>query len=243
MVKTEQVEINGKSVPVSGAEEFLQLAIDSAKFKDWVARLDPRFTVDSIEVQSVDVFGSRGVGFLKINPVVRNEAGNVVPAIAFIRGGCVAILVILECDGRDYVLLTTQARPPICAYDYHEIPAGMLDGDGKFSGVAAKELQQETGIELSEGMLYDLTDMIPGELGIYPSAGGSDEFIRYYVYRESVTRQRLGELQGRLTGVPGENEYIALEVMPLSTACGVVSDGKFWTALGLYYVARGQGRR
>ena len=34
---------------------------------------------------------------------------------------------------------------------------GMLDGDGKFSGVAAKELREETGLEVDEQELVDMT--------------------------------------------------------------------------------------
>ena len=74
-----------------------------------------------------------------------------VPGVVFLRGGAVAILVLLKCDGKTYVLLCRQPRAPVGRSDFPEIPAGMLDGDGKFAGVAAKEMEEETGLVIKEG--------------------------------------------------------------------------------------------
>jgi len=46
----------------------------------------------------------------------------------------VAILVLLECDGEQYTILTRQARVPAGYFRFPEIPAGMLDGSGHFAG-------------------------------------------------------------------------------------------------------------
>lgn len=51
-----------------------------------------------------------------------------------------------------------------------ECPAGMLDEDGNFIGVAAKELKEETGLEIEEKKLIPLGS-------IYPSPGGCDEEV------------------------------------------------------------------
>ena len=51
------------------------------------------------------------------------------------RGGSVGILVVLECDGTEYTVLTRQARVPMGTANLPEIPAGMLDGSGNFKGV------------------------------------------------------------------------------------------------------------
>lgn len=40
------------------------------------------------------------------------------------RGGAVGILVILECDEKEYTVLTVQARVPIANPAFAEIPAG-----------------------------------------------------------------------------------------------------------------------
>jgi ADP-sugar diphosphatase len=53
-----------------------------------------------------------------------------------------------------------------------EIPAGMLDEhSGEFAGVAAKELKEETGLEIKEDELIDMTALAYG-LPAITSAGG-----------------------------------------------------------------------
>lgn len=69
-----------------------------------------------------------------------------VPGIVFLRGGAVGVLVILDCEGEEYTILTKQARVPIGDSQLPEIPAGMLDGSGNFKGVAASELEEEVGL-------------------------------------------------------------------------------------------------
>ncbi len=73
-----------------------------------------------------------------------------VPGIVFLRGGAVAILVLLACEDKTFILLCRQPRVPVGSVSFPEIPAGMLDGDGKFAGVAAKELEEETGLIINE---------------------------------------------------------------------------------------------
>lgn len=55
-----------------------------------------------------------------------------------------------------------------------------LDGEPnnqKFAGKAAKEMSEETLLEIKESELYDLTALAYGSKyqGMYPSAGGCDE--------------------------------------------------------------------
>ena len=119
-------------------------------FKEWCLNIDPEYIVQSIDVQSIDMFGPR-VGFLKFKASVTDHDGSVVPSIVFMRGAAVAILMILRCDedGEQYTILTVQSRFPTGKHAFPDIPAGMTDGDGNFGGVAAKELEEETGIKVS----------------------------------------------------------------------------------------------
>ena len=41
--------------------------------------------------------------------------------------------------------MTLQPRIPVASLAFPEIPAGMLDGSGNFSGTAAREIYEETG--------------------------------------------------------------------------------------------------
>ena len=102
--------------------------------------------IKAVEVQSVDMFGPR-VGFIKFKSTAVINIGGpegavMVPGIVFMRGGAVGILVILECEGKEYTILTYQARVPVGVHNLPEVPAGMLDGSGNFKGVAADEIAE-----------------------------------------------------------------------------------------------------
>jgi 8-oxo-dGTP pyrophosphatase MutT (NUDIX family) len=149
---------------------------------------------------------------------------------------------VLRSEGEDYFLLTEQPRIASGRFRFREIPAGMLDGNGHFAGVAAKEIAEETGILLTEEHLIDLTALFyPEDRRVYFSVGGSDEFIRVFLYQQEVTREELEVLRGRLTGAKGENEHITLRVERLRDAIGLVQDMKFLSALTLYREARARG--
>ena len=165
-----------------------------------------------IHIQGVDHFGKR-IGFVKFqcdaNVTVSNDTVETipVPGIVFMRGSSVGILVILECEGKEYTLLTYQARVPVGNHNLPEIPAGMMDGRGNFRGAAAEEIEQECDIVISETDLVDLTALAYGDAedaewkGIAPSPGGCDEWVRLYLLRRCVTKDVLEQLEGRLTGV------------------------------------------
>jgi hypothetical protein len=72
------------------------------------------------------------------------------------------VLVILECDGQEYTIMTHQARVPIGTHNLPEIPAGMLDGSGNFRGVAANELAEECDIVIPPEELIDMTELAYG---------------------------------------------------------------------------------
>lgn len=80
------------------------------------------------------------------------------------------MLVIVNTN---YMLLTRQYRVPVGKW-LLEAPAGMIDESGHFSGVAAKELKEETGIDIDISELKEIGSM-------YPSPGGSDEELIMYV--------------------------------------------------------------
>ena len=84
------------------------------------------------------MFGPR-VGFLKFRSTAKVNAGGekgviTVPGIVFMRGGAVGVLVILECDGKEYTLLTNQARVPIGHHALSLANTEMLSAHDSFSG-------------------------------------------------------------------------------------------------------------
>jgi len=150
------------------------------------------------------------------------------------RGGSVAVLVILETDGKEHTVLVSQARVPIGKSDNVEVPAGMLDGDGKFSGVAAKELKEETGLEIDVKDLVCLTDWAYKESasGVYLSPGGCDEFIKLYFYKKKIEQKELKSMEGKITGEG--HEIIKLRIVPLNDIWKHCPDGKTLSSYCLY---------
>jgi ADP-sugar diphosphatase len=99
------------------------------------------------------------------------------------------VLMILRPHGTKderYVVMTEQPRIPAGSLQFLEIPAGMLDGKTHFSGKAAEEIAEETGMRIPKEELIDMTELALRESAVrdkslknamYPSPGGSDEFI------------------------------------------------------------------
>ena len=177
-----------------------------AAFRDWKTTLrknidlqttDPNhpfredpYTLRSIEIQSVDWFGPKKIGFVKLKAEIQNSIPkNALPGVAFLRGGSVAVLMIIRPKGvtdERYVVLTEQPRVPAGSLQFLEIPAGMLDGEKGFHGKAADEIEEETSIRIPKDDLIDMTKLALQESSVrdsslqdamYPSPGGSDEFI------------------------------------------------------------------
>ena len=236
-------------------QDQVKLSLDSVPFKEWLENLQkqPNLLLNSITFQCVDMFGPR-VGFIKFKAdvmkvVVKEEKaadGSVhqvkenkpIPNIVFMRGGSVAILVVLKSKetGKQYSILTKQARFPAGIDMFAEIPAGMLDGNGDFKGVAAKEMEEETGLHIKSDQLIDLTEFaFQGKSkGVYLSPGGCDEFIRIFAYEKEVEEKFIQDLKGKLTGEEGSDEVIVLEIVELENLWKVSPDAKALIALMLY---------
>ncbi|CAO3639833.1 unnamed protein product [Mucor fragilis] len=124
------------------------------------------------QVMNIDYFGYKKVSFVKFKADVSfKDTGKKAPGIVFMRGGAVSMLIILKAqDQNGKILLTLQPRIPIPHLSFPELPAGMLDGSGNFAGTAAKEIKEETGLEIKEDELVDMTDMAYGDKwrGVYP---------------------------------------------------------------------------
>ena len=231
--------INNVSIPVEAVSGLdLKRAIESPLLLNWAASVKPDIKVEKVFVSSVDYFGPR-VGFLKIEAVAYYH-GVRIPGICFLRGGAVSILVLLECEGKTYVILTRQPRVPVGSDGLLELPAGMLDGSGAFAGVAAKELAEETGIKLKAEDLIDLTALtnkVEGAepfLGMLPSAGGCDEFLRLLFHKRSVTRAELDAMRGKATGLIEEGEVIVLDIVLYEDAWKICRDAKLLSSMFLY---------
>lgn len=156
-----------------------------------------------------------------------------------------------ENEEEKYVILTTQPRIAAGSLAFTEIPAGMLDDAGTFSGGAAKEIKEETGLEVDARELLDMTalaleneqrdEVIPK--GSFSTPGGCDEYIPLFLYQKRLPRSALEEFKGKLTGLQDEGEKITLKVIKLHDLWKEgARDGKTLAALALYEGLRREGK-
>ncbi|KAG0610563.1 hypothetical protein M758_7G075600 [Ceratodon purpureus] len=251
-----KIDVAGKSVEVVGvsgvSDTDIRKALESGPFQRWLDYMKgpsgilslggsggARCSLNRVLIQSVDFFGQR-VGFVKFKAeVVDDQTGAKLPGIVFARGGAVGILMLLECEGKKYAVLTEQARVPV-GRTIMELPAGMLDDDaGDFVGTAAREVEEETGIHIKTSDLVDLTALLDESTGrkMFPSPGGSDEDITLFLYRCHVKKEMIDSLQGQDTGLRDHGELIKVHVVPYDTLWRISPDSKVLAAIAIYEMA------
>ncbi|KAL1863036.1 hypothetical protein Daus18300_008192 [Diaporthe australafricana] len=247
--KEDEIDFFGTNVPVYLPNSITRHELENMKaFRDWKTTLHANlalqqsekhafhahpYSLMSIEVKSVTKFPNGRVGFIKIDAAIERESfpeddqrkiPKSLPGTAFLRGGSVAMLMILRPkDSRDerYVILTEQPRLPAGSLQFLEIPAGMLDDSDHFSGAAAKEIEEETGFKIPLAELIDMTKLALSnsdhpetslQSAMYPSPGGCDEYIALFLWEKELDRQEIEDLRGRLTGERTQDEMITLHV-------------------------------
>jgi ADP-sugar diphosphatase len=204
----------------------LNVTIPAKPYTDWLATVDrSNFNLRGVHFQSLDMFGPTKVGFVKFKVDVVDAKDRFVPNIIFARGGSMAVLVVLVCEGREYAVLTVQPRLAAGCIGFEEVCAGMLDGSSNFAGVAAKELDEELGIKIAPDELVNLTQLAGMGKGILLSPGACEEFMHFFALVRHVSRDELEAMDGRCTGLAEEGEQIVLKIVPLDRL-QVISDGK-----------------
>lgn len=182
------------------------------------------YALRTVTVNSVTFFGPVKVGFIKFDAKISNEDNSELPGTTFMRGGSVAVLMILR--PRDsiherFVVMTDQARVPAGSLSFLEIPAGMIDSStGTFTGTAAKEIQEETGIGILEEELIDMTALALEDSkssehlqkAMYPSPGGCDEYIPLMLWEMDMDRIGIEDLRNKLSGLRFRGEMITLRL-------------------------------
>lgn len=147
-----------------------------------------------------------------------------------------------------YLILTVQPRIPAGSLALAELPAGMIDDSGSFTGAAAKEIQEEIGLEIAQSQLIDLTSLaIPSserlQRAVYPSPGGSDEFLAVLLHQRRIPQGQLRDWQGKLTGLRDHGEKITLRLVRLEDAWMEAGrDAKVLAGWALYEGLRRRGR-
>ncbi|KAJ3295789.1 hypothetical protein HK104_002304 [Borealophlyctis nickersoniae] len=225
----------------------------------------PRVVVKGVEVTDCDRFGPK-LGFVKFRATVEwtdGQGGKTIPGIVFARGGAVAVLVIITPennsgtlsaeDAAERVVLAIQPRIPAGVLAFAELPAGMLDGESHmFAGAAARELEEECGITINESDIIDMTDLAlgpterhgtGGESGCaYTSPGGSDEWIKLFLCRKTLSLDDIKKLEGKKGGLVDEGERIEMKIVKLSNLWKATRDMKALSAVALYEGLKREGK-
>lgn len=201
-------------IPVIGAyyidDSKLEAICKSPKFIEWISKFAERkeINIREFHVTDVDFFGPvapEKLGFVKGYGVASDAVTNdTVPAIAFIRGGSVAVLIVVHIKetGARYILLCQQLRFPVGGLQT-EACAGMLDNrTSSVVGVVFSEVKEETGFIINEADLIHLGQ-------IKPSPGGSDEVIHLYAWETIISQEEFEEKQKNIYG-EGVHEKIKL---------------------------------
>ncbi|KAL9112834.1 MAG: hypothetical protein Q9227_002911 [Pyrenula ochraceoflavens] len=215
------------------------------------------YQLRSIKIQACDYFGGGRIGFLKMKAEVTNDKGEWLPGGIFLRGGSVGMLLVLSPKGfkdEKYTILTVQPRIAAGSLAFVEIPAGMLDDSGTFAGKAAEEIKEEVGLEVPQSELVDMTALAmeanttdAGEenlqKAVYPSSGGSDEFVPLLLWEKEMERKEIEQLKGKLTGLRDHGEKITLHLCPLQDMWKAgARDGKTLAAFALYNGLKKEGK-
>jgi ADP-sugar diphosphatase len=227
----------------------LQNSFDQQKFSHHTFHQKP-FSLRHIKIQAFDRFDTPGrIYFMKLFATVENEVGEFVSGVVFLRGGSVAILMILRpIDKPDerWVIMTEQPRVAAGSLQFMEIPAGMLDDSKNFAGAAARQIVQEVGLNVEWKDLKNMTELamqgrkVPENLhnAMYPSPGGCDEFISIFLWEKEWPRLLLENLRNKLDSDPGgkaKKEKIIVRLMNYDDLLEVgARDGKTLAAWSLY---------
>lgn len=151
-----------------------------------------------IEVLSVYMFG-QNVGFVNLQ-VDAYLNGKRLPGFVFLRGDAVAVLLLVN----QKMILTQQFRVPMGRFCL-EAPAGMLDESAHFAGVAAKEIEEECGITISQDEMVYLQEVLT-------SPGGSDEVIHLFAVEKDLPEEELKRISEMIHGHEDEGEQIRLVI-------------------------------
>lgn len=156
-------------------------------------------------------------------------------------------------EDEKHVILTLQPRIPAGSLCLAELPAGMLDDVGTFAGGAAKEIEEETGLQVPAKELVNLTALALSsatsdneehlQQGVYLSPGGCDEFVPIFLWQKRVPREQMKEWQGKLTGLRDHGEKITLMLCPLKEVWRQGGrDAKVLAGWALYEGLRKEGK-
>lgn len=184
---------------------------ESHKYKLWRGKLE----ASGLDIHGIEEIYSRRksdgeILFSLLMTDATTPEGDKIPPICFLKGEVVCVLIcFIEKQTREkYLLLVKQRR--ICDGSHtYEHPAGMLDSESDPAAVAAREVHEETGIEVAR---EDLTRLLNHPS--YPSTGTSDEAMYFFFCELELSLEVIKSYHNQAMGVESEHERITTYVAP-----------------------------
>ncbi len=194
---------------------------DAHKYKLWKSRL----IENGLDVHHIEEIFSRRTGegnvlFSLVLADATTPEGYKIPPICFVKGEVVCVLICLidEETKEKYLLLVKQRR--ICDGSMtYEHPAGMLDSERDAAAVAAREVEEETGIAINKADLTPLVDR-PS----FPSTGTSDEAMYFFYCELTLSRKKIQSYHNQSQGLISDHEYIETYVAPFAEAHHLITN-------------------
>lgn len=161
--------------------------------------------------------------------------GDKIPPVCFLKGEVVSILVcLIDAQTKEkYLLLVKQRRIAEGGFTY-EHPAGMVDGTKTPLEIAIQEVREETGLEVTENQLINLS---PNKR-LFPSTGTSDEAMYMFCCEIELEKAQIDALNNQNMGTDYEFERITTHVLPFLEGHSLINNtnGLLLNYLYLSYV-------
>lgn len=184
---------------------------DAHKFKLWKNNL----IANGLKINKIDEHYTRRryngeVLFSLLMLDAETPEGDKIPPICFLKGEvvCVLICLINKTTKEKYLLLVKQRRIAEGGFTY-EHPAGMVDGTMSPIAIAVQEVREETGLEISESQLMDLSGK-----RTFPATGTSDEAIYLFGCEIEMSAEEIAAMNNKEMGTEYEFERITTHVVP-----------------------------
>ena len=188
----------------------------SPKYTNWRARLEKnQIKIEEIKPLHIERTDDGEVLYVLVHADTQTPEGHAMPPICLLKGDAVTMLVVLIDEQTDdkYVLLVQQRRIADGSLVI-EHPAGMIDeGDGSPVEVAARELKEETDLDVSPDELV-LLSWQPW----FSASATSDERLYFFYLERRMPSSAIQAMHGKQTGEEEENEHTTLLVMPFPEA-------------------------
>lgn len=209
---------------------------EAPKFKVWQQNL----LQNGLNVHSVKEIYSKfryngEILFSLVSVDASLPEGGKIPPICFIRGASVSVVVcFIEKETKEkYLLLVKQRRVADGSYMY-ETPAGMMDTEADPLTVAVKEVEEETGLQVTKEQVIALTAQ-----KLYCSPGACDESMYMFYCELTLSKAEIFAFHNQSTGVASEYENIETTVVSIPEAMKMITNTNGLLNIYLYLSAIG----